>query len=79
IDRSTGKPTTVDAPIRAGRRAIVALLVAFTSIAALVYGATTKGDWPLVIAALGLIGIFIGLALLTQAALAYAGFIHRRR
>jgi len=56
----------------------VALLVTFASVAALAFGATAKGEWTLVVAGLGLIGTFVGLALLAQVALAYAGFIRRQ-
>ena len=78
IDETTGKPTTIQAPINAARRGIVALLLTIASIAALVFGAQAKGEWTLVLAGAGLIGTLVGLALLAQVMLAYAGFIRRR-
>ena len=78
VDEATGKPITVQAPINAARRGIAALLLTVASVAALIFGATAKGEWTLVVAGLGLIGIPIGLAFLAQVVLAYAGFIRRQ-
>ena len=78
IDKSTGKPTTVQAPVNAARRGVVAVLLIFASVAAAVFGATAKGEWTLVVTGLGLIGTIVGLALLAQVVLAYAGFIRRQ-
>lgn len=78
IDEATGKPTTVQAPINAARRGVAALLLTLASVAAVVFGAQAKGEWTLVLAGAGLIGTLVGLALLAQVALAYAGFIRRQ-
>ena len=78
VDQATGKPTTIQAPINAGRRGVVALLVTVASATAFYFGAQAKGEWTLVVAGLGMIGTLVGLALLAQVALAYAGFIRRQ-
>ena len=54
------------------------MLLTFASVAAVVCGATARGEWTLVVAGLGLIGTVVGLVLLAQVALAYAGFIRRQ-
>jgi hypothetical protein len=78
IDEGTGKPTTIQAPINAARRGVVALLLTFASVAAFFFGAQAKGEWTLVVAGAGLIGTLVGLAFLAQVMLAYAGFIRRQ-
>jgi hypothetical protein len=78
VDQATGKPTTIQAPINATRRGVVALLLTIASVAALLFGAQAKGEWTLVFAGAGFIGMLAGLALLAQAMLAYAGFIRRQ-
>ena len=78
VDEATGKPTTVQAPINAARRGIVALLLTVASVAVFLFGAQAKGEWTLVVAGAGLIGTFVGLAFLAQVMLAYAGFIRRQ-
>lgn len=78
VDEATGKPTTAEAPINAPRRGIVALLLTCGCVTAFLFGMQAKGDWAALVAAVGLIGALIGLALLLQVLLAYAGFIRRQ-
>jgi len=78
VDKATGKPTTVQAPINAARRGIAALLLTIASVAAFFFGAQAKGEWTLIVAAAGMIGTLVGLAFLAQVMLAYAGFIRRQ-
>jgi hypothetical protein len=77
VDATTGKTTTIQAPVNAARRGILALLLSIASIAAVFFGAQAKGEWPLVVAGAGLIGFFAGLVLLMQVMLTYVGFIRR--
>ena len=77
VDEWSGKPTTIQAPINAGRRGVVALVVTAGSAAAVIFCAQAKGEWTLVVVGLGLIGVLVGLVLLAQVVLAYAGFIRR--
>jgi hypothetical protein len=77
IDEATGMLTTIQAPINAARRGVVAVVLTVASVAAFCFGVQAKGEWALVIACAGLIGAVVALALLAQVMLAYAGFIRR--
>jgi hypothetical protein len=78
VDATTGKPATVQIPINAGLRSIVAILLTAVSVGAFLFGAMAKQEWALVVAGLGLIGTLAGIVLLAQVVLAYAGFIRRK-
>jgi hypothetical protein len=78
VSAETGMPVDLQAPVRARARLVSGLAVVGLGVLAFFLGATySRNEWAMVLVALSLIAFVAGVAIVIQAALAYAGFIRR--